>query len=154
MLCPKCGWEESRVVDSRQTEDRRTIRRRRECLQCKHRFTTYERFEETPIVVVKKDGTTQEFNRDKILRGLIRAAEKRPVSIEQMNEIVDSIERELNNSLEKEIRTEDIGEMVMEHLKDLDEVSYVRFASVYRSFKDSKTFLDELKKIIESKEKK
>lgn len=148
MLCPKCGTPDSKVVDSRQTEDGRTIRRRRECQHCKYRFTTYERIEETPLVVVKKDGTTQEFNREKILRGIIRAAEKRPVGVDVMNDIVERIEHHIMNTMEKEIATEKIGEMVMDALKEVDEVSYVRFASVYRSFKDSKTFLEELTKLM------
>ena len=151
MYCPKCGYIDSKVVDSRQSEDRKTIRRRRECLKCKHRFTTYERYEETPLVVQKKDGTTEEFDREKILKGLIRAAEKRPVSIESMNEIVDSIEKELSNSMAKQVKSKKIGEMVMDRLKDVDEISYVRFASVYRSFKDTKSFYEELKKMIEDR---
>lgn len=151
MYCPKCGYIDSKVVDSRQSEDRKTIRRRRECLKCKHRFTTYERHEETPLVVQKKDGTTEEFDREKILKGLIRAAEKRPVSIESMNEIVDSIEKELSNSMAKQVKSKKIGEMVMDRLKDVDEISYVRFASVYRSFKDTKSFYEELKKMIEDR---
>lgn len=151
MYCPKCGYIDSKVVDSRQSEDRKTIRRRRECLKCKHRFTTYERYEETPLVVQKKDGTTEEFDREKILKGLIRAAEKRPVSIESMNEIVDSIEKELSNSMANQVKSKKIGEMVMDRLKDVDEISYVRFASVYRSFKDTKSFYEELKKMIEDR---
>lgn len=151
MYCPKCGYIDSKVVDSRQSEDRKTIRRRRECLKCKHRFTTYERYEETPLVVQKKDGTTEEFDREKILKGLIRAAENRPVSIESMNEIVDSIEKELSNSMAKQVKSKKIGEMVMDRLKDVDEISYVRFASVYRSFKDTKSFYEELKKMIEDR---
>lgn len=151
MYCPKCGYIDSKVVDSRQSEDRKTIRRRRECLKCKHRFTTYERYEEAPLVVQKKDGTTEEFDREKILKGLIRAAEKRPVSIESMNEIVDSIEKELSNSMAKQVKSKKIGEMVMDRLKDVDEISYVRFASVYRSFKDTKSFYEELKKMIEDR---
>ena len=151
MYCPKCGYIDSKVVDSRQSEDRKTIRRRRECLKCKHRFTTYERYEETPLVVQKKDGTTEEFDREKILKGIIRAAEKRPVSIEAMNEIVDSIEKELSNSMARQIKIKKIGEMVMDRLKDVDEISYVRFASVYRSFKDTQSFYDELKKMIEER---
>ena len=151
MYCPKCGYIDSKVVDSRQSEDRKAIRRRRECLKCKHRFTTYERYEETPLVVQKKDGTTEEFDREKILKGIIRAAEKRPVSIEAMNEIVDSIEKELSNSMARQIKSKKIGEMVMDRLKDVDEISYVRFASVYRSFKDTQSFYDELKKMIEER---
>lgn len=151
MYCPKCGYIDSKVVDSRQSEDRKTIRRRRECLKCKHRFTTYERYEETPLVVQKKEGTTEEFDREKILKGIIRAAEKRPVSIEAMNEIVDSIEKELSNSMARQIKSKKIGEMVMDRLKDVDEISYVRFASVYRSFKDTQSFYDELKKMIEER---
>ena len=151
MYCPKCGYIDSKVVDSRQSEDRKTIRRRRECLKCKHRFTTYERYEETPLVVQKKDGTTEEFDREKILKGLIRAAEKRPVSIESMNEIVDSIEKELSNSMAKQVKSKKIGEMIMDRLKDVDEISYVRFARVYRSFKDTKSFYEELKKMIEDR---
>lgn len=151
MQCPNCGYNESKVIDSRQTDDNKSIRRRRECIKCKHRFTTYERIEETPLVVIKKDGTTQEFNREKILRGIIRAAEKRPVSLEEMNKIVEEIEKEINNSLKKEITTTKIGELVMKKLQLVDEVSYVRFASVYRSFKDTNSFMEELKKILETK---
>lgn len=149
MYCPRCGYHDSKVVDSRQSEDHKTIRRRRECLKCQFRFTTYERYEMAPLLVSKKDGSTQEFDREKILRGIIRACEKRPVTSETMNKIVDNVERECRNQMVKQIPTSEIGEMVMDALKKVDEISYVRFASVYRSFKDSKTFMEELKKIIE-----
>lgn len=152
MYCPKCGYHDSKVVDSRQTDDHKTIRRRRECLSCKFRFTTYERYEMAPLLVLKKDGATQEFDREKILRGIIRAAEKRPVTSETMHKIVDDIERECQNEMVKQISTTEIGEKVMEKLKEVDEISYVRFASVYRSFKDTKTFMEELKKVIEDRE--
>lgn len=152
MYCPKCGFHDSKVVDSRQTDDHKTIRRRRECLSCKFRFTTYERYEMAPLLVLKKDGATQEFDREKILRGIIRAAEKRPITSETMNKIVDDIERECQNEMVKQISTTEIGEKVMEKLKEVDEISYVRFASVYRSFKDTKTFMEELKKVIEDRE--
>lgn len=151
MKCPFCGYQESKVVDSRHSEDGASIRRRRECLSCNKRFTTYETVESLPIMVVKKDGSRQSFDRNKILNGMVRACEKRPVSVAKLEAAVDEIEQIIQNSLEREIRTSDIGELVMERLKPLDEVAYVRFASVYRQFKDINTFMQELNKILEEK---
>lgn len=151
MNCPFCEYFETRVVDSRPTDEGQSIRRRRECTQCKKRFTTYEKVEEIPLIVVKKDGNRQSYNRSKLLSGLIKACEKRPVSIKVMENIVDNIEKKLNNGLEKEITTEYIGEMIMNQLKNIDDVAYVRFASVYRQFKDLNSFMDELKKILHEK---
>lgn len=148
MHCIKCGFEESKVVDSRAIEEGNSIRRRRECLNCKNRFTTYEKIEFTPISVVKKTGERQQFNRDKVQKGLLRACEKRPVSVEQIEKIVDEIEMELNNSMEKEIEASKIGELVIEKLKEVDEIAYVRFASVYRQFKDINEFKKELNKLL------
>ena len=151
MKCPYCGYQESKVVDSRHADDSTSIRRRRECLSCQKRFTTYETVESLPIIVVKRDGTRQAFDRNKVLNGMLRACEKRPVPLTRMEEAVDDIEQILQNSLEREIRSEEIGELVMERLKKLDEVSYVRFASVYRQFKDIHSFMDELNKFLEEK---
>lgn len=151
MRCPYCDYLESKVVDSRPTDEGQAIRRRRECMNCAKRFTTYEKIEDIPIMVIKKDGTRETYNRGKLLNGIIRACQKRPVSIAQMEEIVDSIEKSLSNDLEKEIRTDRIGEMVLGKLKDIDEVAYVRFASVYREFKDLDTFMEELQKLLEEK---
>ncbi|PID79984.1 MAG: transcriptional regulator NrdR [Clostridiales bacterium] len=151
MKCPFCAADSSKVIDSRPTEDGFAIRRRRECNSCTNRFTTYEKVEEVPLVVVKKDGTREAFNRNKILNGIIRACEKRPVSVELMENIVGDIEKKLNNSLVKEIETSVIGEHIMDALKDIDEVSYVRFASVYRQFKDTQSFLEEIAKIMKDK---
>ena len=148
MKCPYCEFLESKVVDSRPTDEGQTIRRRRECISCGKRFTTYEKFEEIPIIVVKKDGNRQIYDRNKLLNGIIKSCEKRPVSINTIEKIVDDVEKKLSNSLEKEITSIEIGEMVMNKLKDVDEVSYVRFASVYRQFKDLNTFMEELKKIL------
>lgn len=148
MKCRYCQCTESRVVDSRPTEDGLAIRRRRECTGCGRRFTTYEKVEEMPLIVVKRDNTREAFDSDKILRGVRKACEKRPVSAAEMDELVDSVVRELNNSLEQEVTTIKIGELVMNRLKDLDEVAYVRFASVYRSFKDINTFMSELKMLL------
>ncbi|PWM41148.1 MAG: transcriptional regulator NrdR [Clostridiales bacterium] len=153
MKCPYCFYQESKVVDSRPTDDGERIRRRRECLSCLKRFTTYEVIETTPLMVVKKDRSREQFNRNKILNGLLRACEKRPVSLGTLEGIVDDIELALQNSLEREVRSEQIGEMVMDRLKGVDEVAYVRFASVYRQFKDINSFMDELKNILETKEK-
>ncbi len=149
MKCPYCDFLDSKVVDSRPTDEGQAIRRRRECIKCGKRFTTYEKFEEIPIIVIKKDGNRQSYNRNKILNGIIKSCEKRPVSINTIEEIVDDIEKNLSNSLEKEVTSIEIGEMVMNKLKDVDEVSYVRFASVYRQFKDLNTFMEELKKILD-----
>ena len=151
MKCPYCGYTESKVVDSRHSDDGLSIRRRRECLSCGKRFTTYENVESLPIVVVKRDGSRQAFDRDKILRGMVRAAEKRPVPLSKLEEIATEIEQTVQNSLDREVSTERIGELVMEHLKPLDEVSYVRFASVYRQFKDINSFMAELNKILEER---
>ena len=151
MRCPYCECEESKVVDSRPIESGQAIRRRRECMKCNKRFTTYENIEEIPLIIIKKDGNRQVYNRSKLLNGIIRACEKRPVSIEQMEQIVDDIEKTLYNSMKKEITTDYIGELVMDRLKHIDEVAYVRFASVYRQFKDLNTFMDELEKIIKEK---
>ncbi len=151
MKCPFCSVDSSKVIDSRPTEDGFAIRRRRECSSCNNRFTTYEKVEEVPLVVVKKDGTREAFNRNKILNGIIRACEKRPVSVDTMEKIVDDIEKKLNNSLVKEIETAVVGQHIMDALKDIDEVSYVRFASVYRQFKDTQSFLEEISKIMEDK---
>lgn len=148
MKCPFCANLESKVVDSRPADEGASIRSRRECLSCGKRFTTYETVESLPLVVVKKDGSRQSFDKDKVLRGMIRACEKRPVPMETLVKIADTVEQELQNSLERETSTEKIGELVMEHLRDVDEVSYVRFASVYRQFKDIDTFMAELNKLL------
>ena len=150
MHCIKCGSEESKVIDSRMVEEGNSIRRRRECLECKYRFTTYEKIEYTPIIVIKKNGERQQFNWQKIINGLIRACEKRPVSIENLEKLTDDIELEINNSMEKEIESEKIGEMVIKRLRKLDEIAYVRFASVYRQFKDINEFKSELNKLLDN----
>lgn len=151
MKCPFCSFADSKVIDSRPADDGSSIRRRRECLACQKRFTTYETVERLPLVVIKRDGSRQSFDRMKVLNGMIRACEKRPVALQELERIADDIEHELQGALEREISTTEIGEMVMERLKDLDEVSYVRFASVYRSFKDINTFMDELTKLLADK---
>ena len=151
MKCPHCGFQESKVVDSRHSEDGTSIRRRRECLNCQRRFTTYETVESLPIIVVKRDNSRQPFDRNKIMNGMLRACEKRPVSMQDLESAVNEIESLVQNSLEREITTEFIGEQVMEKLKNLDEVAYVRFASVYRQFKDIHSFMQELNKILEEK---
>ncbi|MBO5936489.1 MAG: transcriptional regulator NrdR [Clostridia bacterium] len=148
MKCPFCGYEESKVIDSRPTDDGEKIRRRRECIACAKRFTTYEIIESVPIVVVKKDKSRQAFDRVKLFNGMLRACEKRPVSIDQLEKVVTDIETELQNSLDREVTSVHIGELVMTKLKELDEVAYVRFASVYRQFKDINTFMDELTKLL------
>jgi len=148
MKCPYCEYQESKVVDSRPTDEGQAIRRRRECISCGKRFTTYEKIEELPIVVVKKDGNRQVYDRNKLMNGIIKACEKRPVSMSSIEQIVDDIEKTIFNSLENEITSTQIGELVMNKLKDLDEVAYVRFASVYRQFKDVNSFMEELKKIL------
>jgi transcriptional repressor NrdR len=149
--CPYCGYTESKVVDSRPTDEEAAIRRRRECEKCSKRFTTYEKIEQMPLIIVKKDGSRQVYQRSKMLNGILRACEKRPISISQIEEIVDEIEKELYNSMDKEIDSKKIGELVMKRLKKIDDVAYVRFASVYRQFKDINTFLEELNKIIEER---
>ena len=151
MKCPFCGFLESKVIDSRPAEEGSTIRRRRECLACQKRFTTYEIIERLPLVVIKRDGSRQSFDKVKLINGMVRACEKRPVSLSQLENIADEIEQELQSGLEREVRTVDIGEMVMSRLKDVDEVAYVRFASVYRSFKDINTFMEELSKLLTEK---
>ena len=151
MRCPYCGYQESKVIDSRPAEEGSTIRRRRECLSCQKRFTTYEIMERLPIVVIKKDGSRQTFDRMKLLNGMLRACEKRPVSMAVLENAADEIEQELQNELEREINTKDIGELVMDKLKNIDEVAYVRFASVYRQFKDVNTFMQELNKLLGEK---
>ena len=151
MKCPFCGKNDSKVIDSRPTEDNQRIRRRRECMSCQKRFTTFETVEITPITVVKKDGSMQAFNRDKILAGMIKSCEKRPVSMQELEKATDNIEYKLVNSLKTEISSIEIGEMVMEELKKLDEVAYVRFASVYRQFSDINTFFEELSELLKKK---
>lgn len=151
MKCPFCGFEESKVIDSRPTDEGEKIRRRRECISCGKRFTTYEIIESVPIIVVKKDKSRQAFDRVKLFNGMLRACEKRPVSIEQIDKVVSDIEAELQNSLDREVTSVHIGELVMDKLKGLDEVAYVRFASVYRQFKDINTFMDELHKLLGEK---
>ncbi|WP_066194689.1 MULTISPECIES: transcriptional regulator NrdR [Gracilibacillus] len=148
MRCPHCHYKNTKVLDSRPIEEGRTIRRRRECESCHFRFTTFERIEEVPLIVVKKEGTREEYSRDKLLRGLIRACEKRPVALEELENIAIEIETELRNRGTSEVKSDEIGEMVMDRLVDVDEVAYVRFASVYRQFKDISVFLDELKDLI------
>ena len=151
MKCPFCGFVDSKVIDSRPAEEGATIRRRRECLACQKRFTTYEVIERLPLVVVKRDGSRQSFDKMKLINGMVRACEKRPVSLQTLESIADEIEQELQSKLEREISTVEIGEMVMSRLKDIDEVAYVRFASVYRSFKDINTFMEELSKLLTEK---
>lgn len=149
MKCPFCNFYETKVIDSRPTDEGQAIRRRRECVKCQKRFTTYEKIEEIPLIVVKKDGNRQPYNRNKLLNGIIKACEKRPVPMSTIEQIVDDIEKTLYNSMKKEVTSNYIGEMVMNKLKDVDEVSYVRYASVYRQFKDISTFMDELKKLLD-----
>lgn len=151
MKCPFCGYSESKVIDSRPTDEGERIRRRRECMNCSKRFTTYEIIESVPIIVVKKDKSRESFDRNKLFNGLLRACEKRPVSIETIEKIVDEIETTLQNSLDREVTSIHIGELAMDKLKDTDEVAYVRFASVYRQFKDINTFMDELAKLLGEK---
>ena len=151
MKCPFCSFEESKVIDSRPTDEGQRIRRRRECLSCGKRFTTYEIIESLPIIVIKKDKSRETFNRDKLMTGLLRACEKRPVSIDTLDNMIDEIETTLQNSLDREVSSEKIGQLVMEKLKKIDEVAYVRFASVYRQFKDIDTFMKELNKLLEGK---
>ena len=147
MKCPYCGKENTRVIDSRPTDDS-SIRRRRQCDECGKRFTTYEKVETLPLIVVKKDNNREPYNREKIVAGIVRSCHKRPISMKQINDMVDDIEGQIFNMEEKEIPTTTIGSIVMDKLKDLDEVAYVRFASVYREFKDVNTFMDEIKKIL------
>lgn len=153
MKCPYCQYTESKVIDSRPTDEGEKIRRRRECMRCGKRFTTYEIVETTPLMVVKKDHSIELFNRDKLFNGLLRACEKRPVSLKSLEQIVDEIEQKLKNSLEGEVNSRRIGELAMEELRRLDQVAYVRFASVYREFQDINSFMDELRAILEEKER-
>ena len=148
MKCPFCSCEDSKVIDSRPTDEGERIRRRRECVSCGKRFTTYEVIESLPVIVVKKDHSREVFDRSKLLRGMLRACEKRPVSLEQLERAVNSIELSLQNSFDSEVSSDVIGEMAMDKLRELDEVAYVRFASVYRQFKDINTFMEELAKIL------
>lgn len=153
MRCPFCDNEDTKVIDSRPIDDGKAIRRRRECEKCVKRFTTYEKVETTIIMIIKKDGSRQAFDRDKLMNGIIKACEKRPVALADIERVVDSIERGLNNMMEKEVKSTFLGELVMEQLKDLDEVAYVRFASVYRSFKDVNTFIKEIEALVGNKNK-
>ena len=148
MKCPYCGYSESKVIDSRPADENSSIRRRRECLSCGKRFTTYETVESLPMVVVKKDGSRQSFDRRKVLGGMLRACETRPGPLAELEKIAEEIEQDLQNSMEREISTEAIGEKVMERLRNVDQVAYVRFASVYRQFKDIDTFMTELNKLL------
>lgn len=151
MRCPFCGYAESKVIDSRPAEEGATIRRRRECLSCQKRFTTYEIMERMPLVVIKRDGSRQTFDKVKLVGSMLKACEKRSVSMSELETIADEIEQELQNALEREITTQEIGELVMGKLKSVDEVAYVRFASVYRQFKDINTFMSELTKLLSDK---
>ena len=151
MDCPYCGYKESKVVDSRPADEGNSIRRRRECLACEKRFTTYETMESLPMVVIKKDGSRQSFDRNKVLGSMLRACEKRTVPLAKLEQMTDEIEQTLQNNLEREITTDMVGEQVMEKLREVDEVAYVRFASVYRQFKDINTFMEELTKLLEEK---
>ncbi len=151
MKCPYCSFEESKVIDSRPTDEGERIRRRRECLNCQKRFTTYEIIESLPIIVIKKDKSREVFDREKLLNGLLRASEKRPVSLDDLERLVDDIEATLHNSLDREVSSVKIGELAMEKLRAIDEVAYVRFASVYRQFKDINTFMAELTSLLNDK---
>ncbi|MGN0181127.1 MAG: transcriptional regulator NrdR [Candidatus Ornithomonoglobus sp.] len=152
MRCPYCSFIESKVIDSRPTDENSSIRRRRECLKCGKRFTTYEKLESIALVVIKKDDSRQPFNRNKVLKGIITACEKRPISLAQMERVADDIEGELAQRMEREVKSTKIGEMVMKKLRDLDEVAYVRFASVYKQFNDIDTFMEELKGLMNDKQ--
>lgn len=151
MKCPYCSHLEDKVIDSRPTDDGATIRRRRECLGCQKRYTTYEKVEYMPLMVIKKDKSRQPYSREKLMNGILRACEKRPISIDRIDSLIDNIEAQIYSTLEREVTSTVIGEKVMEELRKLDEVAYVRFASVYRQFKDINTFMDELQKIIKEK---
>lgn len=148
MHCPFCRHPDSKVVDSRASEEANAIRRRRECLVCQKRFTTYERIEETPLIIIKKDGRREPYERQKLLNGLLKACEKRPIPYSELEKLVDSVEKDLRNRMDQEIRSTTIGELVMEGLKGIDEVAYVRFASVYRQFKDLAIFMQELQELL------
>ena len=151
MKCPFCENSDTKVIDSRQTDDGHAIRRRRECENCNKRFTTYEKVEEMILMVIKKDGSREAFDRSKIINGIVKACEKRPVPVAEIEAVVDEIERGLNNMMEKEVESSFIGELIMEKLRDMDEVAYVRFASVYRQFTDINTFVSEIEKLLISK---
>lgn len=153
MKCPFCGFDENKVVDSRDTSENEKIRRRRECLKCKERFTTYEVIEDLPIIVIKKDKSRQTFNRNKILNGMIRACEGCEVTLVQLENAIENIEKLLRNSMDREVTSKKIGELVMDELKTINDVAYVRYASVYREFKDVNTFMDELSKLLKDKGK-
>ena len=148
MKCPFCLHDEDKVIDSRSSNEGKSVRRRRECSKCKKRFTTYEYVEEVPLMVIKKDGRRESFDRNKIISGILKACEKRPVSMEKVEAVVDRVEKELQKSFDKEVKAQVVGELVMEHLHKLDEVAYVRFASVYRQFKDINHFMKELKDLL------
>jgi transcriptional repressor NrdR len=148
MTCPFCGFKQDRVIDSRESKEGDVIRRRRQCLKCERRFTTYERSDEIPYMVVKKDGRREKFDRQKVLNGLLKACEKRPVPMAKLAELVDAVESRLSDNPDREISTTDIGEMLMDRLKSLDKIAYVRFASVYRDFQDVEAFLNELKNLV------
>ena len=152
MKCPYCAFRESKVIDSRPADEGNSIRRRRECLACRKRFTTYETIETLPLVVIKRDGSRQTFDKAKLINGMVRACDKRKVPLPVIEQIADEIEQELQGALDREVTTEEVGEMVMRRLKDVDEVAYVRFASVYRQFKDIDTFMQELTKILNSRD--
>ncbi len=151
MKCPYCAYEESKVIDSRSADDGERIRRRRECLKCGKRFTTHEIVETVPIMVIKRDRTREPFSREKLYSGLMKACEKRPISIQTIDNVISNIEANIQNSLDREVTSEKIGELAMSHLKEIDEVAYVRFASVYRQFKDINTFMQELNNLLNSK---
>jgi len=151
MKCPYCGYQESKVVDSRHSDDSTSIRRRRECLSCQKRFTTYETVESLPMIVIKKDNSRQSFDRNKVLNGMVKACEKRPVTMAELERAADEIEQIIQNSLDREVSTERIGELVMERLKPLDEVAYIRFASIYHRFQDAGSFMREISKFLEEK---
>ena len=152
MTCPFCGANEDKVIDSREAAEGAAVRRRRECLKCQRRYTTYERLEESPFLVIKRDGRREPFDRKKILSGVLKACEKRPIPMEQMEAIVDEVEREISRQFEKEVSSVDIGQKVMQRLAELDDVAYVRFASVYRSFKDINQFMKELRDLLNKKQ--
>ena len=151
MKCPYCLYPESKVIDSRPADDGQRIRRRRECMSCKKRFTTYEAIESQPVIIIKRDKSRQVFDRNKLLNGMLRACEKRPVSLETLENAIDEIESQLQNSLEREVTSVTVGEMALDKLRAIDEIAYVRFASVYRDFKDIHSFLDELNHLISNK---
>ena len=151
MKCPFCSHTEDKVIDSRSSNEDKSVRRRRECLKCKKRFTTYEYIEEIPLMLIKKDGRREPFDRNKVIAGILKACEKRPVSMEKVEVVVDKVERELQKSFDKEVKAQVVGELVMDYLHKLDEVAYVRFASVYRQFKDINQFMRELKDLLGSK---